>query len=97
MKANWRFEEGIDDSIRAWLTRALEPAVGKWFRDAYAEVRNRLDKHGENRMSMTHNGISLPEISTIVPVNLPESRLLLSACNEFLRKSGLPVARESQR
>jgi hypothetical protein len=40
---------------------------------------------------MTHNGISLPEISNVLPVNLPESRLLLSACNEFLRKRGMAV------
>jgi len=28
MKANWRFEEAIDDQTRAWLTKALGPSVG---------------------------------------------------------------------
>jgi hypothetical protein len=49
MKANWRFEEGIDDSIRAWLTKALEAQVTEWLDVTEAELGNRLDKHGKNR------------------------------------------------
>jgi hypothetical protein len=49
MKANWRFEEGIDDSIRACLTKALEAQVTEWLGVTEAELRNRLDKHGKNR------------------------------------------------
>jgi hypothetical protein len=79
---DWYFDPALDDQTVAWLTKALQALVANWFDVTYAEVRDHLSKHPNQKYAASLKGAEL----TAQGLAQNMSYLCLLTCDRDIRE-----------